>query len=50
MGDMSKFANLTGFAPVTPLEETARAIVEYWRGEIAAAMASNPTGSPRDEL
>ena len=23
-----------GFAPITPLEETARAIVEYWRGEV----------------
>ena len=22
------------FAPITPLEETARAIVEYWRGEV----------------
>jgi nucleoside-diphosphate-sugar epimerase len=50
LADMSKFSNLTGFAPVTPLEETARAIVEYWRGEIAAAMASNPTGASRAEL
>jgi hypothetical protein len=41
---------LTGFAPTTTLEETARAIVEYWRGEVAAALASNPTGNPRAEL
>jgi GDP-mannose 4,6-dehydratase len=50
LANLSKFANLTGFAPITPLEETARAIVEYWRGEVRAAMASNPTGSPREEL
>jgi GDP-4-dehydro-6-deoxy-D-mannose reductase len=50
LADASKFSNLTGFAPTTPLEETARAIVEYWRGEVAAALASNPTGNPRAEL
>ena len=50
LSNPAKLQRLTGFAVATPLEDTAASIVNYWRGEIAATAASNPTGSPRDEL
>lgn len=50
LSNPAKLQRLTGFEVATPLEETARSIVDYWRGEVAATAASNPTGSPREAI